>query len=80
MSTAETDDRYLLVHAYCDGELDPVNAKAVELQISADPALAAERDRIMALRRASSTSIHPISTRSSHGSARVPRKRRRSSI
>ena len=52
MSAPETDDRYLLVHAYCDGELDPVNAKAVELQISADPALAAERDRIMVLRRA----------------------------
>ncbi|HTS39905.1 MAG TPA: anti-sigma factor [Xanthobacteraceae bacterium] len=52
MSTTGTDDRYLLVHAYCDGELDPVNAKAIEQQISADPSLAAERDRIMALRRA----------------------------
>ena len=50
MSTPGTDDRLLLVHAYCDGELDPVNAKAVELQIAADPQLAAERDRIMALR------------------------------
>src|SRR4029077_2410357 len=52
MSTTGSDDRYLLVHAYCDGELDPVNAKALEQQISADPTLAAERDRIMALRRA----------------------------
>jgi anti-sigma factor RsiW len=52
MSHTGPDDRYLLVHAYCDGELDPVNAKSVHLQISADPRLSAERDRIMALRRA----------------------------
>jgi anti-sigma factor RsiW len=52
MSEPASDDRYLLVHAYCDGELDPVNAKAVDQQISADPRLSAERDRIMALRRA----------------------------
>ncbi len=52
MSNTGPDDRYLLVHAYCDGELDPVNAKAVDQQISADPRLSAERDRIMALRRA----------------------------
>ena len=51
MSTTGVEDRFLLVHAYCDGELDPVNAKAAERQISADPVLAAERDRIMALRR-----------------------------
>jgi anti-sigma factor RsiW len=52
MSKTETDDRYLLVHAYCDGELDPVNAALVERQIAADPVLGAERDRVMALRRA----------------------------
>ncbi len=51
MSDADNRDRYLLVHAYCDGELDPVNARAIERQIAADPALAAERDRILALRR-----------------------------
>jgi anti-sigma factor RsiW len=50
MSAPETDDRILLVHAYCDGELDPVNAKAIEQQIAADPRLSAERDRIMGLR------------------------------
>ena len=52
MSETASDDRYLLVHAYCDGELDPVNAALVERQIAADSALAAERDRVMALRRA----------------------------
>lgn len=52
MSEPASDDRLLLVHAYCDGELDPVNAKAVDQQISADPRLSAERDRIMSLRRA----------------------------
>jgi anti-sigma factor RsiW len=45
------DDPILLVHAYLDGELDPANALAIERRIAADPALAAERDRIAALRR-----------------------------
>src|SRR5476651_748176 len=52
MSKTGPEDRYLLVHAYCDGELDPVNAALVERQIATDPILAAERDRVMALRRA----------------------------
>jgi anti-sigma factor RsiW len=45
------DDR-LLVHALLDGELDPANALEVERRIAADPALAAERARTEALRRA----------------------------
>ena len=40
----------LLVHAHVDGELDPANALAVERQIAGNPALAAERARIEALR------------------------------
>src|SRR5262249_54173223 len=52
MSKPGPGDRYLLVHAYCDAELDPVNAALVEQQIATNPLLAAERDRIMALRRA----------------------------
>jgi anti-sigma factor RsiW len=44
------DDPTLLVHAYVDGELDPVNALEVERRLAADPALAAERDRVTALR------------------------------
>ena len=40
-----------LVHAYVDGELDPANARAVERQIAADPALAAEREQVESLRR-----------------------------
>jgi anti-sigma factor RsiW len=51
-SASENGRSKLLVHAYVDGELDPVNAIAVEQQISADPALAAERARVEALRRA----------------------------
>jgi len=35
-----------------DGELDPANALEVERRLAADPALAAERDRVTALRAA----------------------------
>ena len=49
---SDNDRSRLLVHAYVDGELDPVNAIAVEQQIAAEPALAAETARIEALRRA----------------------------
>src|SRR5215475_13696329 len=50
--TPSTTDPRLLVHAYVDGELDPAHALEVERQIAGDPALAAERERIEALRRA----------------------------
>jgi anti-sigma factor RsiW len=46
------DDPFLLVHAYCDGELDPANALALERRMAEDPRLAAERDRIEALKSA----------------------------
>jgi anti-sigma factor RsiW len=46
-----TEDPSLLVHAYLDGELDPANALEVERRLAADPALAAERARIEALRQ-----------------------------
>jgi anti-sigma factor RsiW len=45
-------DPVLLVHAYLDGELDPANALEIERRLAADPALAAERDRVEALRTA----------------------------
>ena len=50
--TASTppDDPTLLIHAYVDGELDPANALEIERRLAADPALAAERDRVAALR------------------------------
>ena len=51
MTPSNTDPR-LLVHAYLDGELDPAHALELERQLAADPALAAERDRVEALRRA----------------------------
>jgi anti-sigma factor RsiW len=50
--TDASDDPILLVHAYCDGELDPANALALERRMAEDPRLAAERDRIAALKRA----------------------------
>jgi len=50
--TQASDDPFLLVHAYCDGELDPANALALERRMAEDPRLAAERDRIEALKRA----------------------------
>jgi anti-sigma factor RsiW len=45
------EDPRLLVHAYLDGELDPANALAIEKRIAADPALAAECERVEALQR-----------------------------
>ncbi len=50
--TDVSDDAVLLVHAYCDGELDPANALALEHRMAQDPRLAAERDRIVALKHA----------------------------
>ena len=44
------------MHAYLDGELDPVHAIEMERRLAADPALAAERDRIAALRARDSAS------------------------
>jgi anti-sigma factor RsiW len=49
-STIPEDPR-LLVHAYVDGELDPANALAVEQRMAADPALAAECERVEALQQ-----------------------------
>jgi anti-sigma factor RsiW len=49
-SPAQQNDPALLVHAYLDGELDPAHVLEVERQLAADPALAAERDRVAALR------------------------------
>jgi anti-sigma factor RsiW len=49
--TATEDDPALLIHAYLDGELDPAHALEIERRLAADPALAAERDRVDALRR-----------------------------
>ena len=45
------DDPTLLVHAYLDGELDAINALAVEQRLASDPALAAEYERIQALQQ-----------------------------
>jgi anti-sigma factor RsiW len=51
MTRSTVDEQsMLLVHAYLDGELDPANALALETRMANDPALAAERDRIEALR------------------------------
>jgi anti-sigma factor RsiW len=53
VDTHDNDDRTaLLVHAYVDGELDPANALAIERRMVSEPALAAERARVEALRRA----------------------------
>jgi anti-sigma factor RsiW len=52
VDTQDNDDRTtLLVHAYVDGELDPANAIALEQRMASEPALAAERARVEALRR-----------------------------
>jgi anti-sigma factor RsiW len=49
--SASDDNTVLLVHAYLDGELDPANALGVAQQMSTEPALAAEGERVKALRR-----------------------------
>jgi len=41
----------LLFHAYLDGELDPTNALGIAEKIESEPALAAERDCIVALQK-----------------------------
>src|SRR5262245_9364496 len=51
MSSAH-DDTIALLHAYLDGELDAAAALDMERRIAADPKLAAERERIEAVRRA----------------------------
>jgi len=48
----EDDRAILLVHAYVDGELDPANVIAIEQRMAAEPKLAAEQARVVALRRA----------------------------
>jgi anti-sigma factor RsiW len=49
--TIPAEDPTVLVHAYLDGELDSANALAIERRMASDPVLAAERDRILALRQ-----------------------------
>ena len=50
--TTQGEDDILLVHAYVDGELDPANVIALEQRMAAEPKLAAEQARVVALRRA----------------------------
>jgi anti-sigma factor RsiW len=52
ISSSSSDNSIQLVHAYMDGELDLTTALSVEEKIAADPNLAAQRDRIIALREA----------------------------
>lgn len=52
MSRPRSDDNsVLLVHAYLDGELDPANALSVGQQMSQEPALAAEAERVKELQK-----------------------------
>ena len=50
--SSSSDNSIQLLHAYMDGELDLTAALGIEGKIAADPKLAAERDRIIALREA----------------------------
>jgi anti-sigma factor RsiW len=52
MSDFERDDPRLLINAAVDGELDAAGAIDVERRLAADPALAAEHARLIALRKA----------------------------
>jgi anti-sigma factor RsiW len=45
------DNSVLLVHAHLDGELDPANALGIEQQMDKEPALAAEAERVKALKQ-----------------------------
>ena len=44
------DDFDLILQAYLDGELDSINALALEKRLATDPSLAARGDRIVKLR------------------------------
>jgi len=48
----DPQDMKLMIHALVDGELDAAAALAVERRIAADPDLAAEHERLLALRAA----------------------------
>ena len=51
MSESKSDNNsVLLVHAYLDGELDAANALGIAQRMSAEPALAAEGERVSALK------------------------------
>lgn len=52
MMPATAEDASLLLHAYLDGELDPANTLALEKRIENEPSLAAELERIAALKHA----------------------------
>ena len=60
--TPGSDDQ-ILIHAYLDGELDPIAALNIERRLSDDPQLAGERDRVLALREAIQSNIprEPVS-------------------
>ena len=45
------DNSVLLVHAYLDDELDPADALEIAQRMRADPALAAEGERVKALQQ-----------------------------
>ena len=60
MSDPMQNDPRLLVHAYVDGELDPAHALELERQLARDPALAAERERIEALRQVIKDRLPPL--------------------
>ncbi len=49
--TRSLPDDPILIHAYLDGELDSVDALEMEKRLAADPVLAAEYERIEALRQ-----------------------------
>jgi anti-sigma factor RsiW len=51
MMPATSDDAPRLLHAYLDGELDPANTLALEKRIEREPSLAAELERIAALKQ-----------------------------
>jgi anti-sigma factor RsiW len=50
-SSLAAQDQTLLVHAYLDGELDPVNALSVQRQIESDAALSSEFANVNALQK-----------------------------
>ena len=57
MTDQQRDDPMLLLHAALDGELDAAGAIEVEAKLAADPALAVEYARLVALRDAIRTRV-----------------------
>ena len=77
MTEPSIDDPTLLLHAALDGELDAAGMIVIERQLAADPALAAEYARLVALQGAVRTRLPRARARHRGGAGADPRAKGR---